>query len=368
MIKEMTNQITPKNKSYAPFLVGAFMTLAITGLIYLSSNLKTVAARSVALAVAGALILPAINAFQVQLEDEQDQPVSALDHYSSRIIDEYMLELLRPTPIRARVETTDTTRKSINYGDVRLESEEDDVIDVVFEEGISWEALNESIDKVKVEDGTSELSIKAIEKRGNELIVKVFSSNKEEKEKIQNKLLEYYKTAVTEIEQKYGEQINNFAAQNSSLLGIVDSMSKAESSYIDNRGHSQTVINVEGDFVIKSSGSNIGLEKISELVEDQISRISNNSPEKLNIKSTLLELANQIESEPNLSNEEKVLALGQLKAIADATSNPKDTEMQHVAKNALMVLSASAKELPSTTKVAEKLKDLMPILAKLLNT
>jgi hypothetical protein len=249
MIRKMTNQVTPKNKSYAPFLVGAFMTLAITGLIYLSSNLKTVAARSVALAVAGALILPAINAFQVQLEDEQDQPRSVLDNYSSKILDEYMLELLK-LPLSSQrvgkpISNGKTKPENIAKEQDKDESQEHDVIDVVFEDGVNWEALDESISKLKAEDkSSSRASIKSLEQKDKTLVVKIFTPRDSDKAELEESFRQEYELALKEIEAAYrqelktkDEQIALYRQQSSNLKEIVTLMAESQKKHIRAEGN-----------------------------------------------------------------------------------------------------------------------------------
>jgi hypothetical protein len=236
----MTNKATPKNKSYAPFLVGAYITLVITGLIYLSSNLKTVAARSAALFIAGALVLPAVSAFQVQLADEQEQPGSVLDNYSSSIFDEYLVELLK-SPLSSS--SKPSANKPVSYGTVKFESppkkdstdesQDADVIDAVFEDGVdsnALDALNETIAELKVEsDEAKDISIKSIEQKNGKFIVKINTPQNSDKAAIEELLRQNYEMASQRIKAKYRQeleardkQINIYRQQSADLNAIVE--------------------------------------------------------------------------------------------------------------------------------------------------
>jgi uncharacterized protein YjbI with pentapeptide repeats len=80
------------------------------------------------------------------------------------------------------------------------------------------------------------------------------------------------------------------------------------------------------------------------------------------LKTALTALQTALESSP-LSDEDKAEALEQVKAIADAGQNPKDSALQKCVKTAMKVLKGTIADLPSTEEVVKVLIKIAPIVA-----
>ncbi|MDJ0676240.1 MAG: COR domain-containing protein [Calothrix sp. MO_167.B42] len=123
--------------------------------------------------------------------------------------------------------------------------------------------------------------------------------------------------------------------------------------------------------VIGRDATNIGpgafnLGEISGTVANTINQLPA-SPEldKPGIKELLEQLKAAIESEPNLSDDDKATALEQVQALAEAGQNPKEGAMQKVAKTAILVFKGIVAGLPTAAKLAETGKTLVPMIAKI---
>ncbi|OKH26492.1 hypothetical protein NIES593_00010 [Hydrococcus rivularis NIES-593] len=90
------------------------------------------------------------------------------------------------------------------------------------------------------------------------------------------------------------------------------------------------------------------------------------TPEAPKLAELLKQLQEAIESDTNLSDDDKVTALEQVKAIAESGQKPKEGAMQKVAKNALTMLRGTIAILPSTASLFEACNKLLPLISKLL--
>jgi DNA-binding Lrp family transcriptional regulator len=97
---------------------------------------------------------------------------------------------------------------------------------------------------------------------------------------------------------------------------------------------------------------------------DQLNEL--NSPETTELAKLLGKMKELLESESNLSSDDKVEALEQVKILAEVGQNPTDNRMQKAAKTAVRVLKGIVSELPTATKLVEGLNSLLPEVSKLL--
>jgi dynactin complex subunit len=90
-----------------------------------------------------------------------------------------------------------------------------------------------------------------------------------------------------------------------------------------------------------------------------------NSPETTELAKLLGKIKELLESESNLSSDDEVEALEQVKILAKFGQNPTDSRMQKAAKTAMRVLKGIVSELPTATKLVEGLNNLLPEISKL---
>ncbi|XZN99318.1 MAG: hypothetical protein ACM65K_13950 [Microcoleus sp.] len=122
-------------------------------------------------------------------------------------------------------------------------------------------------------------------------------------------------------------------------------------------------INVGGDV----TGSTVNIGEISGTVTNSINQLpaspQSNQP---GIKELLTELQSAIESETNLSDDDKVEALEQLKTLAEVGKNPQESTMQKAGKTAMKILKGTIASLPSAATLVEACSKLLPAIASLL--
>ncbi len=80
----------------------------------------------------------------------------------------------------------------------------------------------------------------------------------------------------------------------------------------------------------------------------------------------LTQLQEVIESEPNLSEENKTEALEQITIMAEAGSNSGDGTLKKAARTAMKILKGTAASLPAAAKLVEESNKLLPAIGNLL--
>jgi internalin A len=91
---------------------------------------------------------------------------------------------------------------------------------------------------------------------------------------------------------------------------------------------------------------------------------ASSEPGKPGIKELLEQLQTAIKEEPSLSEEEKVDALEQVEALAQAAKNPGDGDMKKLAKNATRTLKGIISEAPNVVRFAQACQEVLPVVAK----
>ncbi len=123
-------------------------------------------------------------------------------------------------------------------------------------------------------------------------------------------------------------------------------------------------INVGRDMNL--SGSTLNLGEISGNVSNTINQLQSEHPEAAQLADLLKQLQQAIETEPELSEDDKALALEQTGTLAEAAKNPADETTKKTAKLALGFLKGVVGALPDTAKLAEACAKLLPLITKLL--
>lgn len=130
---------------------------------------------------------------------------------------------------------------------------------------------------------------------------------------------------------------------------------------------------VQGDVSgVAAAGENqtmtgVAIGTISGSVTNAINQLPATSDlDQPGIKEMLTQLQAAIEDETNLSNEDKMEALEQVKTLAEAGQKPENSVLQKTAKTAIKILKGTASSLPDTAKLAEACAKLLPIISSLL--
>ena len=81
-------------------------------------------------------------------------------------------------------------------------------VDLIFRDGINWQAFVNAFKKVQVENGDTELAIQSIENKGDGVVVvKVAVPDNADKEKIHSDFTQNYQLALAAVEEKYKAQL-----------------------------------------------------------------------------------------------------------------------------------------------------------------
>ena len=112
-----------------------------------------------------------------------------------------------------------------------------------------------------------------------------------------------------------------------------------------------------------SSMTGVAMGAISGNVTNTINQLPDSlAPDKPGIKEILTDLIGAIETDTNLSEEDKAEALEQVKKIAEAGQKPEEEGMQKIAKNALTFLKGLIVDLPSTAELVLACGNLIPVI------
>ncbi len=139
--------------------------------------------------------------------------------------------------------------------------------------------------------------------------------------------------------------------------------STSESTSMSNINDQSRKVNIGGD-ATNISGGAFNLGEISGTVANTINQLPA-SPEsdKPGIKELLEQLKTAIESESNLSDDDKVTALEEVKTLAEAGQKPQEGTMQKQAKRAILALKGLVSGLPAAAKLAESVQKLIPMIS-----
>lgn len=111
----------------------------------------------------------------------------------------------------------------------------------------------------------------------------------------------------------------------------------------------------------------VAIGAISGSVTNTINQLPTASnPNSPGIKELLTQLQAAIEAELELTNEDKVEALEQVKTLAEAGQKPGDNVLQKAAKTSMKVLKGTIASLPDAAELAESCAKLLPAIATLL--
>ncbi len=82
-------------------------------------------------------------------------------------------------------------------------------VDLIFRDGVDWQAFIQAFDQVRVESESAELAIQSIENKGDGVfVIRVNVSEDANKETIHRELMENYERELKILEARYGERLN----------------------------------------------------------------------------------------------------------------------------------------------------------------
>ena len=176
------------------------------------------------------------------------ESTTILDHVDCRFV--YLLEYPKPG--------TDNRERRPSSGEfqpgefTKLFEEVLNTVDLIFRDGINWQAFVTAFKKVQVENGDTELAIQSIENKGDGVfVVKVSVPGNADKEKIHRDFTQSYQLALAAVEEKYksllqakDEEINFHRQQSGKIPEMIISLAnKPMNIQIDNKVENKNMTN-----------------------------------------------------------------------------------------------------------------------------
>ncbi|NES97793.1 MAG: hypothetical protein F6K32_21795 [Desertifilum sp. SIO1I2] len=124
---------------------------------------------------------------------------------------------------------------------------------------------------------------------------------------------------------------------------------------------------IGGDFNASGQALNFGEMEISGTVTNTTGQLEKaETPEAPKLAELLKQLQTAIETNPDLNEEDKEVALEQVKVLAEAGQNPQAGGLQKASKTTMKIIKGTLAGLPTATKLIEQCNQLLPAIAGLL--
>jgi len=254
-------------------------------------------------------------------------------------------------------------------------------IDLIFQNGVDWQAFTRTFAQVQTQNEAAALSVQSIANKGDGVVVvKLNAAPDADKSAIHQTFMEGYQVALKEAEARYNahleakdEQIAIYREKSAEMKGIVEILANrpitvdvkatAESKSMQGNDYSRNV-SIGGDFNATNSNVTLNLGEISGQVSNQINQLPDVAPEagQPSLKDLLTQLKEAVETDAELSEVEKKEALGEVAKLAEAGSDPKENAMQRMAKRAANTLKSITEPLTEASNLATVCKKLIPLI------
>ncbi|MBW4636354.1 MAG: pentapeptide repeat-containing protein [Iphinoe sp. HA4291-MV1] len=281
-----------------------------------------------------------------------------------------------------------------------------DTIDLIFQNGLNWRAFAFSLTQTALNNEGVDLSVRSIENKGDGVVVaKVGVSLETNKTALHEEITNHYHEAVKAIEAKYQlvlqakdgeiERLRNFYdSQQYFIQGLITSIAEPRGKVLI-QGESNRVymmnqagdimennneginiggnvggnidtgdkISVGGDMNLTASSLTGSLNNVTNTIQ-QLSDIKTESSDQLAKILTILQKS--ITEDSVLSDSQKEEALEAVETIAEEGKKPQEQRTVKFCKMALNALNGVAATVTDASKLAEALKNYLPMLTKLL--
>jgi uncharacterized protein YjbI with pentapeptide repeats len=267
-----------------------------------------------------------------------------------------------------------------------------DTVDLIFKNGIDWQAFQESFNdlrekvQVETEEGEdAEVEVKEILNKGDGVfVVKIAVPKRFDKAEVHAAFKSDYDQKALEMKEQYEERlllkdetISHLRQHNIDLKEIIKDQSRIQ----EERAKAKSDIHVSVQAEAKSMGDetrtmNIGGNVVSSTlnlgeISGQVTTTLQQLPQSANpaapsLRDKLAELQTALETgEPEaLDDDEKAQALQQVEAIAKAEMDGNQAKGKKKAQRSLGWLQSFAQSLPTATKAAQEMNRLLPEISK----
>lgn len=233
----------------------------------------------------------------------------------------------------------------------QLQKEADNSVELVFQGSANLWALDLTLEQFKLEENNLGLELEGIEKRGDSYIVKVSYQEGISPNHLKQKVYNTYNVflqAGTSSPYSVVQQIGDvMETQNISGGGNIDQSS------------GKTNIQIDGNI----SGSTLNLGTISGDVSNLIYQVRESSLEDAHTLAEILtNLQAQIQSEPQLSDQQKQDALEAVATIAEEAKKEPENRAAKLCSMAINALKGITSGLSEASKLAETMTKTVPLL------
>jgi uncharacterized protein YjbI with pentapeptide repeats len=286
-------------------------------------------------------------------------------------------------------ENPDPFRKPDNRDEVFADGDFDDFIKPIFDtldlyhtQNIDPRAIAIALRNLAENNPDAKMEIKAMEKRGNNFLIRLATSPQVNRSQLSADYFKDYNEnkALSERQQalllEKDDRIKSY--ENMLSQALLKPTLYAENYH--NQGDTMSdkssdfkFGNVGGDVVGVAGGDISGVAgkdqtgvaggDISGTVTATIGQLTKSeAPEAPKLAELLTQLQSAIASDTHLSEKDKVKALKQLQALAEAGQNPKDEEKKDLAHDAITMLKGIVTGLPGIAAAAKACQELLPLI------
>ncbi|MEO0825822.1 MAG: pentapeptide repeat-containing protein [Cyanobacteria bacterium J06635_15] len=260
--------------------------------------------------------------------------------------------------------------KTFQPGDFeKLFKEMLDTVQILIRQGIHPQIFKETVEQLMARYDLSTDAIQGFEKKGEDVLLTVAVPPETDKgqfeqdfDELQALKLAAAKTqGLLEGERKRADDLKAI------MLGLGPmSPNLTVNTTAMNQSNNPNITTGEGSFVNTGDmqGNLVNLGEISGQVTNQINQLPDaaSNPDQPSLKDLLTQLKAAVETDSELSDDEKAEALSEVAKLAKAGGNPKENAMQRMAKRATTTLKSIAESLTDASKLATACKTLLPMI------
>ncbi|MGB3516756.1 MAG: pentapeptide repeat-containing protein [Elainellaceae cyanobacterium] len=242
-----------------------------------------------------------------------------------------------------------------------------DTVQILIRNGIDPAAFRTAFKKVTAENpDVSRDSIQGFERQGQDILLTLQVPSGTDKAKIERTWDEGYQLGLKE-----GYHSGLLEGQTQRANDLKEVMLSFTQNPLSIHNMNNPINTGDGSFYaggdVNLTGSTLNLGEISGQVSNQINQLPDAAPtpDQPSLKTLLLQLKAAIETDTELSDDEKAEALGEVAKLVKAGSDPKESTMQRLAKRATATLKSIAEPLTEASKLATACTSLLPMILAL---
>jgi len=248
-----------------------------------------------------------------------------------------------------------------------------DTVQILIRQGIHPQVFKEALGQLMADYDLPADAVRGYERKGEDVLVTVAVPEGTDKgrfeqdfDELQALKLEAAKTqGLLEGERKRADDLKAIMLS----LGPAANTVTVTTTAMTN-SNNPSISASDGSFVNTGDtmqGNVVNLGELSGQVTNQINQLPDTASgsDQPNLKALLTQLQEAVETDTELSDDEKAEALGEVAKLARAGTNPKESGMQRMAKRATDALKSITAPLTAASKLAEVCKTLLPTILAL---